>query len=72
MKEDTMLAAVRENYAEPETVALRDVDRPTLGDQEVLVEVRAAGLDPGSGTTSRACPISSGLRDMGCGNPTTS
>ena len=42
-----MLAAVRENYAEPETVALRDVDRPTVGDQEVLVEVRAAGLDPG-------------------------
>ena len=25
-----MLAAVRENYAEPETVALRDVDRPTV------------------------------------------
>jgi NADPH:quinone reductase-like Zn-dependent oxidoreductase len=47
MKEDTMLAAVRENYGEPKTVALRDVDRPTVGDQEVLVEVRAAGLDPG-------------------------
>jgi NADPH:quinone reductase-like Zn-dependent oxidoreductase len=42
-----MLAAVRENYAGPETVALRDVDRPTVGDEEVLVEVRAAGLDPG-------------------------
>ena len=42
-----MLAAVREVYGEPETVALRDVDRPTVGDQEVLVEVMAAGLDPG-------------------------
>jgi NADPH:quinone reductase-like Zn-dependent oxidoreductase len=42
-----MLAAVREDYGEPETVALRDVDRPTVGEQEVLIEVRAAGIDPG-------------------------
>jgi NADPH:quinone reductase-like Zn-dependent oxidoreductase len=42
-----MLAAVLEVYGEPEAVALRDVDRPTVGDQEVLVEVRAAGIDPG-------------------------
>jgi NADPH:quinone reductase-like Zn-dependent oxidoreductase len=42
-----MLAAIREGYAGPEAVALRDVERPAVGDEDVLVEVRAAGLDPG-------------------------
>jgi NADPH:quinone reductase-like Zn-dependent oxidoreductase len=62
-----MLAAVREDYGEPETVALRDVARPTVGDQEVLVELGRQESIRGSGISSLAFRTSSGSRDLGCG-----
>lgn len=42
-----MKAIVQDVYGSAEMLQLRDVDRPTIGDDDVLVRVRAAGVDPG-------------------------
>jgi NADPH:quinone reductase-like Zn-dependent oxidoreductase len=42
-----MKAMVQERYGPPHAAELRDVAEPSAGDGEVLVEVRAAGVDPG-------------------------
>ncbi|MCZ7422449.1 NAD(P)-dependent alcohol dehydrogenase [Verrucosispora sp. WMMA2121] len=42
-----MKAIVHDRYGPPSTVRLRDLDRPGVGDHEVLVRVHAAGVDPG-------------------------
>ena len=40
-----MQAAVRDRYGSPDVVELREVERPTPGDDEVLVRVRAASVN---------------------------
>ena len=45
--EDSMRAIVRYEYGSPSVLQLRDIDRPEIGDEEVLVRVRAAGVDRG-------------------------
>ncbi|MEU1408143.1 NAD(P)-dependent alcohol dehydrogenase [Streptomyces sp. NPDC005728] len=40
-----MKALVQDRYGSPDVLELRDVDRPVPGDGEVLVRVRAAGLN---------------------------
>ena len=40
-----MLAALRDRYGPPEVVELREVERPTPADNEVLVRVRAASVN---------------------------
>ncbi|MEV6814766.1 NAD(P)-dependent alcohol dehydrogenase [Micromonospora sp. NPDC051296] len=42
-----MKAIVQDNYGPAAALDLRDIDRPAIGDDEVLVQVRAAGVDPG-------------------------
>lgn len=42
-----MRAIVQEAYGPPEVLELRDIDRPEIGNDEVLVRVHAAGVDPG-------------------------
>jgi NADPH:quinone reductase-like Zn-dependent oxidoreductase len=42
-----MQAIVQDAYGTPEVLELRDVDRPVPRDDEVLVRVRAAGVDRG-------------------------
>ncbi|GGL00343.1 NADPH:quinone reductase [Sphaerisporangium melleum] len=42
-----MKAIVQDVYGPADVLELRDVDRPAIGEEEVLVEVRAAGVDPG-------------------------
>ncbi|MEU6740708.1 NAD(P)-dependent alcohol dehydrogenase [Streptosporangium sandarakinum] len=42
-----MKAIVQDSYGPAEVLRLGDVDRPEIGDEEVLVEVRAAAVDPG-------------------------
>jgi NADPH:quinone reductase-like Zn-dependent oxidoreductase len=42
-----MKAIVRERYGPADVLRLADVERPGIGDEEVLVRVRAAGLDRG-------------------------
>jgi NADPH:quinone reductase-like Zn-dependent oxidoreductase len=40
-------AIAQDEYGSADVLELRDVAQPSIGDQEVLVEVRAAGVDPG-------------------------
>jgi NADPH:quinone reductase-like Zn-dependent oxidoreductase len=44
----TMKAIVRDRYGSADVLDLRDVQVPQVGDDEVLVRVRAAGLDRGA------------------------
>jgi len=41
-----MLAIVQDNYGSGEGLELRQVERPRIGDHEVLIRVRAAGVNP--------------------------
>jgi len=43
-----MKAIVRDRYGSADVLELRDVEVPQVGDEEVLVRVRAAGLDRGA------------------------
>jgi NADPH:quinone reductase-like Zn-dependent oxidoreductase len=42
-----MKAVVQDTYGPPEVLELREIDKPVVRDDEVLVQVRAAGVDPG-------------------------
>src|SRR5829696_5399293 len=42
-----MKAIVRDTYGSPDVLELRDIDRPEIEDEEVLVRVHAAGVDRG-------------------------
>ena len=42
-----MQAIVQDTYGSPDVLELREIDRPAPKDDEVLVRVHAAGLDPG-------------------------
>ena len=42
-----MKAIVQDEYGSPDVLELRDIDTPQIGDNEVLVRVRAAGVDRG-------------------------
>ncbi|HSJ45701.1 MAG TPA: NAD(P)-dependent alcohol dehydrogenase, partial [Euzebyales bacterium] len=42
-----MKAVIQDVYGGPDVVRLADVDTPTIGDDEVLVRVRAAAVHPG-------------------------
>ncbi|WP_435209223.1 NAD(P)-dependent alcohol dehydrogenase [Micromonospora sp. bgisy143] len=42
-----MKAIVQDSYGPSDVLHLRDIDQPAVRDDEVLVQVRAAGVDPG-------------------------
>jgi NADPH:quinone reductase-like Zn-dependent oxidoreductase len=42
----TMMAVVQDTYGTVEVLELRDVDRPDIHEDEVLIRVEAAGLNP--------------------------
>jgi NADPH:quinone reductase-like Zn-dependent oxidoreductase len=42
-----MKAVAQDTYGSPDVLEFRDVDEPVVGDDDVLVRVHAAGLDPG-------------------------
>src|SRR5918998_2240373 len=42
-----MKTIVQDEYGSPDVLELRDIDEPEIGDEEVLVHVRAAGVNPG-------------------------
>src|SRR4051812_4549691 len=46
--ERTMRAVVQDGYGTSDVLRVAEVARPTVGPREVLVEVRAAGLDRGT------------------------
>ena len=39
-----MKAIVRDTYGSPDVLELRDIDKPEIADDEVLVHVHAAGV----------------------------
>jgi NADPH:quinone reductase-like Zn-dependent oxidoreductase len=43
----TMKAIVQDKYGSSEVLELRDIDKPEIGDGDVLVRVRAAAVNPG-------------------------
>jgi len=42
-----MKAVVQDTYGSPAVLELRDIDKPVVGDDDLLVRVHAAGVDPG-------------------------
>ena len=44
--ERTVKAIVQDLYGTPDVLELRDIDQPDVGDNDVLVRVHAAGVDP--------------------------
>lgn len=51
-----MKAAVQEAYGSPVVLSLKDIEPPELGDHDVLVGVRAAGVDAGVWHTTAGKP----------------
>ena len=47
VREATMQAIVQGTYGSTDVLELKDIDKPAVGDDQVLVRVRAAGVDPG-------------------------
>src|SRR6202165_3365916 len=45
-RETTMRAVVQHGYGSADVLQLTDTDKPPSGDNEVLVRVRAAGVNP--------------------------
>src|ERR687898_2098748 len=43
-EQNSMKAIVQDEYGSPEVLELRDIDKPRIGDEEVLVHVHAAGV----------------------------
>jgi NADPH:quinone reductase-like Zn-dependent oxidoreductase len=62
---DDMKAIVQDRYGSADVLELRDIDRPSIGDDEVLVQVRAAGVDPGVWHLMTGAPYL--IRAMGFG-----
>ena len=60
-----MKAIVQDRYGSPDVLELRDIDRPTAGDDEVLVRVRATSVHPDVWHALRGIPYV--LRIMGSG-----
>ncbi len=46
VQEDTMKAIVQHKYGSPDVLELREVDKPVVGDDDVLVRVHAASVNP--------------------------
>jgi threonine dehydrogenase-like Zn-dependent dehydrogenase len=42
-----MNAIIQDRYGSPDVLQLREIDRPVVGDDEVLIRVHAAGIDQG-------------------------
>ncbi|MEZ4862802.1 MAG: NAD(P)-dependent alcohol dehydrogenase [Caldilineaceae bacterium] len=61
-----MKAIVQTAYGSPDVLELRDIDKPVVGDRDVLVCVHAAGLNAGDYFTLRGSPwlirLTMGLR----------
>jgi hypothetical protein len=46
-EENSMKAIARDTYSSSDVLELRDINKPGIGDDEVLVRVHAAGVDRG-------------------------
>jgi NADPH:quinone reductase-like Zn-dependent oxidoreductase len=66
-----MKAVVQEEYGSPDVLSLREIDRPEPGEKEVLVRVRAAGLDQGVWHVMAGMPYMVRLMGFGVRAPKT-
>ena len=55
-QENTMKAIVQDTYGSPDVLELRDIDKPGVGDHNVLVRVHAAGVHIGDWLVMRGLP----------------
>ena len=51
-----MKAIVQDTYGSPGVLELRDIDKPGVGDHDVLVRVHAAGVHIGDWLVMRGLP----------------
>jgi NADPH:quinone reductase-like Zn-dependent oxidoreductase len=65
-RRDTMKAIVHDTYGSPDALELRDIEKPVVGDHDVLVRVHAASVHLGDWILVRGVPyvvrMASGLR----------
>ena len=66
-----MKAIVRDTYGSAGVLELRDIDKPEIGDDEVLVRVRAAGVDQGVWHVMTGLPYPIRLAGYGLRAPKT-
>jgi NADPH:quinone reductase-like Zn-dependent oxidoreductase len=66
-----MKAIVRDSYGSAGVLELRDIDKPGIGDDEVLVRVRAAGVDQGVWHVMTRLPYPIRLAGYGLRGPKT-
>ena len=66
-----MKAIVRDTYGSAGVLELRDIDKPGIGDDEVLVRVRAAGVDQGVWHVMTGLPYPIRLAGYGLRGPKT-
>jgi NADPH:quinone reductase-like Zn-dependent oxidoreductase len=52
-----MQAIVQDNYGSGEALALREIERPEIGEHDVLVRVRAAGVNPADWAVMSGLPF---------------
>jgi NADPH:quinone reductase-like Zn-dependent oxidoreductase len=67
----TIKAIVRDTYGSAGVLELRDIDKPEIGDDEVLVRVRAAGVDQGVWHVMTGLPYPIRLAGYGLRAPKT-
>ena len=67
----TMTAVVRDTYGSADVLEVRDVERPALARDEVLVRVRAAGLDRGVWHLMTGAPYLLRIAGFGLRRPKT-
>jgi NADPH:quinone reductase-like Zn-dependent oxidoreductase len=65
LRQQTMQAIVQAAYGSADVLRIEEIDRPTIGDREVLVRVHAAGLDRGTWHQMAGLPYL--MRVMGYG-----
>jgi NADPH:quinone reductase-like Zn-dependent oxidoreductase len=65
-----MEAIAHSRYGSPDVLELRDIDKPTVNDDEVLVRVHAAAVGKGDWLTVQGLPYVARLR-YGLPNPNT-
>ena len=70
-RRDTMKAIVRDRYGSADVLELRDIDKPEIADDEVLVRVRAAGVDRGVWHVMTGLPYPIRLAGYGLRAPKT-
>jgi NADPH:quinone reductase-like Zn-dependent oxidoreductase len=66
-----MKAIVQDKYGSPDVLALREIDKPEIEDDEVLVRVHAAGVDQGVWHVTAGLPYPIRLAGYGLRTPKT-